>query len=89
MATNPSPAPGGDHHWLLNGLRGVNIVTIIGAVIALVWAYADLDKQIALIKQNQVAIERRLDGMVRTLNTIRQQTRGVSAGAPNSSTDRS
>ena len=86
MSINHNPL--GDN-WIISGLRGVNIVTIIAAVVGMVWAYADLDKEIALIKQSQAAMERRLDGMSRTLNTIRQQTRGVSAGPPYSSTDRS
>ncbi len=55
-------------HWLVRGLGGVNIVTLILLILGGAKLYFDLDKEIALIKRDLASIER-------TLATIRTELR--------------
>ena len=58
-------------HWLVRGMGGVNIITLIAGILGGASLYFQLDKEIALIKRDLAAIERRLDSLGSTLNEIR------------------
>lgn len=55
-------------HWLVRGMGGVNIVTLILLILGGAKLYFDLDKEIALIKRDLASIER-------TLTSIRSDLR--------------
>ncbi len=53
-------------HWLVRGMGGVNIVTLILIILGGAKLYFDLDKEIALIKRDIASIEK-------TLTSIRNE----------------
>lgn len=69
-------------HWLVRGMGGVNIVTLIAIILGGAKLYFELDKDIALIKQNQASIERRLDNFSRTLVAMRSDLRERPVATP-------
>ena len=46
-----------NEHWLVRGMGGVNIVTLILLILGGAKLYFDLDKEIALIKRDLASIE--------------------------------
>lgn len=53
-------ANGNDGHWLLRGLEGVNVITLILLLLAGAKFYFDLDKDIALMKRDMADIQQKL-----------------------------
>ena len=53
MASNDN-----DNHWLVNSIRGVNLLTLIGVALGLAAAYFDLDKAIAVLQRDMASVER-------------------------------
>lgn len=69
-----------NEHWLALGLRGVNVVTVILAVLAGAALYFQLDKDLALLKRDTKQIERELGDVKATLASIQDELRrGVAA----------
>jgi len=62
-------ANGNGDHWIVKGLNGVNILTLLALVLGGASLYYQLDKDIALMKRDIQAIEQRLTTIQRQLTS--------------------